>query len=96
MQARSQTFFEFNVSDMLLGTHENVEPGIEIMVTIDKMLLYYCKVNNIKLKLQCYIKRVEDTHNIEKYIAVKNKTKSNAQQKWVTLSNVEQDVINPS
>ncbi len=73
MQARSQTFIEFNVSDILLGTPENVELVIDLLITIGKMLLYYCKVNNIKPNLQWYIKRVEDTHNIEKYITVTNK-----------------------
>ncbi len=67
MQARSQILMEFNVSDILQCTSETV-----LMISIGKMLLYYCKVNNIKPKLHWYIKIVEDTHNVENYNAVKN------------------------
>ncbi len=72
MQARYQSHIEFNVSDILFR-HTWKSGTLDLMITIGKMLLYYCKVNSIKPKLQWYRKRVEDTHDIEKYIVVKNK-----------------------
>ncbi len=55
MKARSQKFIEFNVSDILLDTSEKVEPVIDLVTTIGKMVLYYCKINNmLMINCLCY------------------------------------------
>lgn len=59
------------------------------MTAIGKMLLYYCTVNSIKLQL--YIKSVEDTYNAKKYIERKADWKvpeKNAQH-YQTLNNIQ-------
>lgn len=59
------------------------------MTAIGKMLLYYCTVNSIKLQL--YIKSVEDTYNAKKYIEWKADWKvpeKNAQH-YQTLNNIQ-------
>ncbi len=55
----------------MIGTPENVEPTMDMLIIIGKMLIYYCKINKMQPKLQYYTKHFEDIQSIEKYFAMK-------------------------
>lgn len=94
IKLNSDTEINFSPAEILLGTPQEIEPVVDMVFTIGKMVIYYCKMNNSEPSFQYFIKRVNNTKSIEKYIAVKNECMSKYKKKCFFLDKeVQNDIL---
>jgi hypothetical protein len=72
---------EISQINIILGTRKTAV--LDLIIHTTKMYIYFCKMReNQAPKNEELIRRVEETRNIEKYIATKNNTIERYERKW--------------
>ncbi len=65
-------FIPLNGQDILLGCQGDLPKVLDLLITVGKMYIYYCKMSEKALHINGFKKRVESIRSIEKYTATKN------------------------
>ncbi len=71
-----------NDSEILLGTPREIPPIVDLIYTIGKMYIYWCKYQKKSPVIEVFESRVYNVQNIEKYIATKNNSIIKHNKKW--------------
>ncbi len=82
IRAETQCHINFSQSEILLGMPNEVHPVFDLIYTIAKMFIYYCKFQNTVPTIQGFINRINNIKETEKYISIKNNTMEKFNKKW--------------
>ena len=76
-------FIPLNGQDILLGCQGDLPKVLDLLITVGKMYIYYCKMSEKVLHINVFKKRVESIRSIEKYTATKNNNIHKFNDKWL-------------
>jgi hypothetical protein len=79
MQQNTGQDLDIQPAKIILG---DKKPASNFITTLTKMYIYACKMKKIIPRADEAIKKIEETKEVEKIIAIKNGTEENFMKKW--------------
>ena len=69
--------------DVILGTSGNNNGFLNYCIILGKSIIYYCRRSNVKPNIQLFKVKLKQKYQTELYLARKNATLGNFNQKWL-------------
>ena len=69
--------------DVILGISGNNNGFLNYCIILGKSIIYYCRRNNVKPNIQLFKVKLKQKYQTELYLALKNATLDNFNQKWL-------------
>ena len=69
--------------DVILGISGNNNGFLNYCIILGKSIIYYCRRNNVKPNIQLFKVKLKQKYQTELYLARKNATQDNFNQKWL-------------
>ena len=69
--------------DVILGISGNNNGFLNCCIILGKSIIYYCRRNNVKPNIQLFKVKLKQKYQTELYLARKNATLDNFNQKWL-------------
>ena len=69
--------------DVILGISDNNNGFLNYCIILGKSIIYYCRRNNVKPNIQLFKVKLKQKYQTELYLARKNATLDNFNQKWL-------------
>ena len=69
--------------DVILGISGNNNDFLNYGIILGKSIIYYCRRNNVKPNIQLFRVKLKQIYQTELYLARKNATLDNFNQKWL-------------
>jgi len=69
--------------DAILSISGNNNGFLNYCIILRKSIIYYCRRNNVKTKIQLFKVKLKQKYQTELYLARKNATVANFNQKWL-------------
>ena len=69
--------------DVILGISGNNNGFLNYCIILGKSIIYYCRRNNVKPNIQLFKVKLKQKYQTELYLARKNATLDNFNQKWL-------------